>query len=161
MINKVRLANEIQEAREMRNVKIQFPNKDDPTVFIASLKVDEGLYRDVWYRFKFVIPDDWPYNIPIVRILDKIWHPNFQYLPDSKNGEGFVHIFLPHTLAKMTIYLIIELIIFLLLYPDPRSSLNVHATDEFEKDYDSFSKHVSDIQQYLKWEQEEEEEEEK
>lgn len=158
MINKVQLANEIQDAREMRNVKIQFPNKDDPTVFIASLKVDEGLYRDVWYRFKFVIPDDWTNNVPIIRILDKIWHPNFQYLRES--GEGLVHIPISHHNTKITICLIIESIKFLLIHPDPSSSFNPSATDEFQQNYESFRNRASDIQQDLKWEQEDEEDEE-
>ena len=41
------LTDELDEIKNMKNVKVSFPDK-----------VDDGFYKDKWFRFKFVIGDN-------------------------------------------------------------------------------------------------------
>lgn len=39
----------------MYNVKVILPDEDDIKKFIVKLKVQDDLYRDTWFKFKFFI----------------------------------------------------------------------------------------------------------
>lgn len=161
MIDTVELTNQIQEARELNNVRIKYINKDDPTSFIVSLKVYEGLYRGPWYHFKFIIPDDWPNNVPTVRLLDTIWHPCFEYVRGTGKDEGRFSIpaLCSHS-KNIKISLIVESLKYLIANPDPYSTMNVDASNEYTRDYDTFKLRASDLISDMIFKQEEEEEEE-
>lgn len=77
MSDEIKLRDELEEAKKMVNVKIEFPNQDDNKNFIVTLKVDEGLYRNKWFHFAFSITEKWPLYPPTVHIKDKIWHPSY------------------------------------------------------------------------------------
>lgn len=89
------------------------------------------------------IPEEWPNSPPIVRIKDRIWHPNIECIQDS-NAQGRIDV---STLSiHRPIFLIYEIIVslqFVLINPNPNDALNVNAAHEYKKNYESFKAHVN------------------
>ena len=73
-------------------IRLEFPDPKDLQKFYVYIKVFEGLYRDKWFKFLYIIPDNWPNDEPYVRILNKIWHPNIELLEDGKPETGRICI---------------------------------------------------------------------
>ena len=139
------LTDELDEIKNMKNVKVSFPDKEKTQVFIVSLKIDDGLYKDKWFRFRFVIGDNWPLETPQVRILDKIWHPNIDLISENEHsGVVSVSILEGHYSSFHRLSHIIESIQFVLKNPNPKDAQNIIAANEMEHDYEQFKKNVND-----------------
>ena len=154
-----RLEKDIEDIRAMRNIKLEIdykmgPDPKDPTKqkrmldirnFVVAVKVNEGLYRDKWIRFKFFIPDDWPYSAPVVLIIDKVWHPNIELVIDGnpKTGRVCVSTLKNNYRGTMLLSEIVDSLRFLLYYPNDKDALNVDAADEQSKNYESFKEKVN------------------
>lgn len=140
----IRLRKDLEEVMKMYHVNVTFPDEDDITHFIVKLKVEEGFYRNVWYSFDFIIPEGWPFNPPKVKILDKIWHPNIEFVEDDNPNSGKVCLNLIKTSYLPTIRLeeIVMGIKFILIYPNANDAYNLKAADEKKHNYDAFKKNV-------------------
>ena len=135
------LTDELDEIKNMKNVKVSFPDKEKTQVFIVSLKVDDGLYKDKWFRFRFVIGDNWPLETPQVRILDKIWHPNIDLISENEHsGVVSVSILEGHYSSFHRLSHIIESIQFFLINPNPKNAQNIIAASEMEHNCDELKK---------------------
>ena len=83
----IRLTKDLEEVKQMRNVKLIFPDEKNIQHFLIKLKVSENLWRNKWFTFDFIIDDDWPNVKPEVLIVEKIWHPNIQLRYTEKEKE--------------------------------------------------------------------------
>ena len=112
--------------------------------FYVYVKVFEGLYRDKWFKFKFVIPNDWPIKEPWIRIMNKIWHPNIELLKDGQPETGRICVSTlgKHYQAGTTLYEIVVSIQFILVNPNPNDSRNPEAGSEQKSNYDGFKRRV-------------------
>ncbi|KAK8866723.1 NEDD8-conjugating enzyme Ubc12 [Tritrichomonas musculus] len=140
----IRLLKDLEEVKAMKNVKLSFP---DPTYiqhFIVSIRVRSGLYCNKWFRFNFVIKDEWPNEAPVVTILDNIWHPNITLVEDG--GKVCVSILLKNYVPAILLSSVVTGLQFLLQQPNPNDARNPEAADEQKKDYEKFKAHV---QMYL------------
>lgn len=129
----------------MHDVEVTFPDEEDITTFIVKTQVHSGLYRDTWFRFKFIITPSWPNSPPDVKILDKIWHPNIELVKDGDPKTGRVCVStLSDTTYRGTTRLeeIVISLQFLLITLNPSNALNVEAATEQNKDYESFKNKV-------------------
>lgn len=134
----IRLAKDLEEVKQMNNVKLLVPKKSDITVFDVKLKVQDGLYSKKWFTFHFIIPNDWPNTQPDVRIKDKIWHPNIELTQGDQYGRVCVSTLKSNYLGTMLMMSIVESLKFLLVNPNPDDALNTVAADEYKKNYDLF-----------------------
>lgn len=152
----LRLEVDLEEVKEMRNVKVEFPNPTDITVFIVSIVVREGLYSHKWFRFKFTIPQDWPYDPPDVKILDKIWHPNIELVDENNPNTGRVCVSTLKNSYRATLLMwhIVESLKYLLINPNANDALNVEAADQQLKNYDAFKIKATDMLEKLESDEE-------
>ena len=156
------LTKEIQDVGAMKNIKVKFLDEKDPTIFIVSIKVKQGIHRDVWIHFKFLIPEYWPESNPTVHILDDIWHPSFQVASKCENGEGKIWVpRLGNESPYMRLVEIVESIKSVLIDPDPFFNLNFDAAQQFMRDYECFKENANyRIDELIRKQEKEEEDEE-
>lgn len=140
----IRLQKDIDEIKKMYEVTLTLPDEEDITHFIVKLKVDTGLYRDVWYSFDFIIPKGWPNFPPKVKILDKIWHPNIEFVKDNNPNSGKVCLNLLKDSYSPTLRLeeIVMGLKFVLIYTNANDAYNIEAANEQKHNYDKFKDKV-------------------
>lgn len=137
-ISSVRIQEELKDIKQMENVLLVLPKEDDLYKFIVKIKVDEGLYRDQWFSFEFLLPSDYPsLNPPKVHLLDKIWHPNI-----TIDGKISMSLLTSHYHSSIYLCDIVNGLKYLLLYPNPKDAMNIEAAAEQEKCYEAFEEHV-------------------
>lgn len=144
---------ETELIKEMPNVKLSFPYDGDGKTFIVSLKVQEGFYRNVWFHFKFSLPETWPIDFPRIKILDKIWHPNIELLSNEYPNSGRVDIsFFRNQFVHLDS--IVDSLKFILINPNPHDALNIYTADQQMHNFDLF---LSKVREYISDMEEEEE----
>lgn len=173
----LRLRKDIADIKKMRFVRIEFPKwtlqpeeeEDEPegnpkepklvkkydiTYFNIYVQVQDGLYRNKWFKFRFHIPDDWPNVPPDVKIVDQIWHPNIELVKegDSDTGRVCVSTLKNNYRGTMLLSEIVDSLKFLLNHPNPNDALNVEAADEQKKNYEAFKQrannYMDDMEEY-------------
>lgn len=133
---------DIPEVRAMKNVKVEIPDEDDLLNYIIWVKVEDGLYKDHWFRFKFEITPDWPNTQPKITILDDIWHANIKLVKDG--GQVCVS-----TISKdeyrpsFTLSYIVSSLKVLLVNPNEKDPLNVDAARQYNDNFQEFENKVS------------------
>lgn len=88
----IRLTKNLEEVKEMKNVKLVIPDQTNIQNFRVSVKSNEGLYKDKWVKFNFKIPNNWPIEPPRVTVVKDIFHPQ---VGEVKNG-GVVSLSILH-----------------------------------------------------------------
>ena len=141
-----RLKRDISEVEAMKNVKVE---EKDPTNYIIWVKVEDGLYKNHWFRFNFEITPDWPMSQPKVTILDKIWHFNIrpvecggQVCVSTLTNDGYT--------PTVTLSFIVESLKFLLVNPNEKDPLNIDAAQQYNKDPEEFKKKVNEYLEEMK-----------
>lgn len=137
----IRLVKDLEEVKRMKYVKVFLPDPDNIQNFVVSIKVKNGIYRNKWFRFKFVINDDWPTEPPKVTILDDIWHPNITLVKDG--GKVCVSILLKNYVPSIFLSSVVTGLQFLLQQPNPNDARNQEAAEEQLTDYEKFKAHVN------------------
>ena len=144
MNNQERLEKDLKEIEEMKNVKLAFPEEGDKTQFIVSVKVNEGLYRNKYLKFKFTLDDDWPNTPPKIVAVDKIWHPNIGCY--SENTNAFVDFATLGTSYKASIplsHFVFE-IKYLLINFNPDDAMNIEAAHQYKFNHEEFKERVKE-----------------
>ena len=129
-----RLQKDLAEVADWPATKLDM-EPDDLTKFTVYAKVTDGLYRNHWFQFLFIIPDSWPNEAPKVKIQEKIWHPN-----NAESGNICVSQITSNYLASMVLTTLIEALKFLLRveYINASDARNIEAAQEYLNDKDKF-----------------------
>ncbi|XP_031567861.1 NEDD8-conjugating enzyme UBE2F-like [Actinia tenebrosa] len=141
----------IKEAQEMEEYlpatcKVDFKNPNILCDFHLTVVPDEGFWKDGIFIFHIVVPEEYNIKPPTVTCKTKIWHPNI-----SESGEVCLSLLRQHTLdgsgwaptrkLKDVVWGLNSLFTDLLNFDDP---LNVEASQQFEKNKDSFKQRVEE-----------------
>jgi ubiquitin-conjugating enzyme E2 M len=113
-------------------------NRDDkdPFNFSFVLTPDSGYWKGGMYEFKVQVPSDYPYKPPIVRCIDKIYHPNIAY-----TGEPCVNALRPWK-ATNTIQMVLFGLLFLFTDSNPNDVLEKEPAEVMRKDLQQFIANV-------------------
>lgn len=137
-----RLKKDLDDFKEMQDVRLTVPNEEDLHHFLLAIKVNDGLYKNKWFRFNFSLPNDWPHSPPEITIIDNIWHPNINLLDKGGNICDFFKkdMYMPSVLLTS----FATLIQCLLIDPDLKNAVNQEAAQEQLSNYPQFTKHVEE-----------------
>ena len=137
-----RLRKDMAELEDIPNTKLEYIDEDDLTKFYIYVKVNDGLYRNHYYKFFVRIVDDWPISAPEFRIQEPIWHPNIEEynpnIPDS--GKICVAPITFNYTGSILLSALVEALKFLLhdCNFNPSNARNPVAADELLKDENMF-----------------------
>lgn len=137
----IRLTKNLEEDKEMKNVKLVIPDQTNIQNFRVSVKSNEGLYKDKWVKFNFKIPNNWPIEPPRVTVVKDIFHPQ---VGEVKNG-GVVSLSILHFLYKpsITISSIALALQFILINIMPYDAMNIEASELYMHSYNEYVKELN------------------
>ena len=108
------------DGMDKNSVRLEYPDVNNMQKFFVYIKVSEGLYKGKWFKFSFVIPNDWPNRRPRVLIVNKIWHPNIGLVEDGHPEYGVVSVSTLDFYSQDTLLqMIIESLKYILINPNP------------------------------------------
>ncbi|XP_063697367.1 NEDD8-conjugating enzyme UBE2F-like [Culicoides brevitarsis] len=148
----------VKEVQEMElnlpsTCSIVFPDPNLLHEFFLIVCPDEGFWKSGKFKFSIQVPEEYNMTPPIVKCLNKIWHPNI-----SENGDICLSLlrlnsidglgWCPTRRLNDIIWGLNSLFTDLLNFDDP---LNIDAAEEYSKDKNKFQSNVTDfIMKYAK-----------
>lgn len=105
--------------------------------FEVSVTPDEGYWKTASFKFKFSVPDDYPYTPPKITCMTKIYHPNIDL-----QGAVCLNILRKDWKPVLDTQAIVHGLIFLFLEPNPDDPLNDDAAAVLRRDKSTFKRNV-------------------
>ena len=131
----LRLQSDFQEFDTIWHAKLIIPNPDNLQEFIVRITPDHGIWANGKFDFKFTIPDQFPFERPVVKCQTRIWHPNIE-----ETGAVCLNILRDNYTPVMSIAQMVVGLQFLFSEPNPQSPLNQEAATQYENDPGAFEK---------------------
>lgn len=98
---------------------------------------DDGYWKGYRYTFSFAVPDMYPHEPPIVKCLDKIYHPNIDI-----EGNVCLNILRADWKPVLDINSVIYGLIVLFVQPNPDDPLNHQAAEMLRTNQPKFRQNV-------------------
>lgn len=118
-------------------LELQFPDLSDISRFIVTLSPAEGWYKGLCFRFAFTVLETYPFEPPLVRCLDAVWHPNL-----DEHGAVCLSILREDWRPVYTLVSLVQGLLHLLLEPNPNDALNAAAAEMLVQDPAAFQARV-------------------
>lgn len=109
--------------------KVDFPNPNDLTSFVVTVKPDTGYWSGARYVFNFSIHADYPHKAPKVLCTTKIYHPNIDL-----DGNVCLNILKEDWKPVLDINAVIYGLVYLFYEPNPDDPLNREAAELYRND---------------------------
>lgn len=135
---------DISELDGGKVAQIDFPNPNDLTYFLVTIKPDSGYWAEATYVFSFTIPALYPHEAPKVLCKTKIYHPNI-----NLEGNVCLNILREDWKPVLDINAVIYGLIYLFYEPNPDDPLNREAADMYRNDRSMFGRIVKKTLQGL------------
>jgi ubiquitin-conjugating enzyme E2 M len=133
----IRIQKDIAELDAGNAAKIDFPNPNDLTHFIVTIRPDTGFWAGARYSFNFNIHPEYPHKPPKVLCQTKIYHPNIDL-----DGNVCLNILKEDWKPVLDINAVIYGLVYLFYEPNPDDPLNREAADLFRNDRSQFQRIV-------------------
>ncbi len=117
--------------------KVDFPNPNDLTHFMVTIRPDTGFWAGARYIFNFTIHSEYPHKPPKVLCQTKIYHPNIDL-----DGNVCLNILKEDWKPVLDINAVIYGLVYLFYEPNPDDPLNREAADLFRNDKNQFQRIV-------------------
>ena len=138
----VRLNKDLQELADSKDGEIYFPDPENIQKFNVRIKPISGIWRGANFDFSFEIPNNWPYDRPVIKMITRIWHPNI-----SEDGNVCLNILRDNYSPCQTISNLVQGLYFLFNEPNPNSPLNIEAANQYLQDLNAFKQKA---EEYIK-----------
>ncbi|GAB5353065.1 hypothetical protein AAMO2058_000006400 [Amorphochlora amoebiformis] len=117
-------------------------NQDDVkanklTDFRLSIAPQDGYWKGGTFRFRYQVPDGYPYKPPKITCQDKIYHPNIDY-----QGSVCLNILRKDWKPVLDTQNVIHGLIFLFVEPEPSDPLNEAAAKVMRESKQRFASNV-------------------
>mmetsp|Transcript_30202 Transcript_30202/g.56406 ORF Transcript_30202/g.56406 Transcript_30202/m.56406 type:complete len:182 (-) Transcript_30202:310-855(-) len=117
-------------------------NQDDVksqklTDFRLSIAPQDGYWKGAEFRFRYQVPEAYPYKPPKIKCLDKIYHPNINY-----EGNVCLNILRKDWKPVLDTQNVIHGLIYLFLEPEPTDPLNEEAAKVMRDNKSRFAQNV-------------------
>lgn len=110
---------------------IEFPEgEDNPYLIRVILKPDFGYFRGAEIKFRFKLPQNYPFSAPSVTCETKVYHPNISF-----SGSICFNMFSSESNSNYRLEQYINGLLWLLANPNPDSALNNSCVDKNLTDY--------------------------
>ena len=136
------------EANELKRESPTFKPVDNNMLHWRGFIFGTGLYEGGVFVFDIIIPREYPFKPPKVKVLTKIFHPNVfeQRICVSILGEDWT--------PANNLVDVIESIRFILTNPNPDDPLNSTAANLMKRDQKAFAKKVKEyVERYATFDQ--------
>mmetsp|Transcript_15345 Transcript_15345/g.27572 ORF Transcript_15345/g.27572 Transcript_15345/m.27572 type:complete len:186 (-) Transcript_15345:33-590(-) len=107
------------------------------TDFRLSIAPREGYWKGGTFRFRYQVPDGYPYKPPKITCQDKIYHPNINY-----EGNVCLNILRKDWKPVLDTQNVIHGLIYLFLEPEPTDPLNEEAAKVMRESKSRFAQNV-------------------
>ena len=126
----------------LRENNINFSIIDNKTLHcIISGPEDTPYFNGVW-KIVITFPKEYPFKSPSIGFINKIWHPNIDFI----SGSICIDVLNTNWSPIYTLAHIIQVFIpQLLTYPNPEDPLNEDCAKEYKEDYENYIKKASSI----------------
>jgi len=141
----LRLQIDFQDLNLPEMCKLEVPNKEKIQTFYILIQPDKGYWKDHQYKFKFVVPDDYPHKPPKVTLNKppSCYHPNIDV-----GGAVCLNLLKEGWKPILTITQIVFGLLFLFTDPNPSDPLNHEAAESLRTNKAAFAKKVQSVYKY-------------
>eukprot|EP01084_Bolivina_argentea_P229237 386959_1 len=115
------------------------PNKLNIQNFRIAITPDSGYWKGATYTFEFNVPDNYPYGLPKIKCVEKIYHPNIDLV-----GNICDHPLRAEWRSNCGIQYLVYYVLFLLLEPNSSDPLNLDAATCFRENIHLFKQNVKE-----------------
>ncbi len=137
------------EADQMRKEEPGFQTVEGDVRKWRGFILGTGIYEGGVFFFEIIVPREFPFKSPNVRILTPIYHPNF------RKDRVCIGVLGKEWLPCYSLVNVVESIRFLLNNPNPDDPLDIQCAKEFKKSFKSFKKKAIEmVKKHATWEQE-------
>lgn len=130
----------------LRENNINFSIIDNKTLHcIISGPEDTPYFNGVW-KIVITFPKEYPFKSPSIGFVNKIWHPNIDFI----SGSICIDVLNTNWSPIYTLAHIIQVFIpQLLTYPNPEDPLNEDCAKEYKENYENYIKKASSIGEFI------------
>ena len=134
-VNK-RIKRDIESLKQKTSLKII----SDRTIHCTIKGTDDTPYVNGIWNIVITFPEEYPFKSPSIGFIDKIWHPNIDFV----SGSICLDVLNTNWSPIYTLTHIIEVFIpQLLTYPNPEDPLNVDCAEQYLNDNEVFNKRAA------------------
>lgn len=129
----IRLQKDFDELADIYGARVVFQDQNNIQDFDVEIKPAEGIWKDGLFVFHFAVPDQYPFERPIITCKTRVWHPNIE-----ETGAVCLNILRDNYSAVMSIGQLILGLQFLFIEPNPISPLNKEAAEQYTANINLF-----------------------
>eukprot|EP00003_Mantamonas_plastica_P002243 TRINITY_DN1169_c0_g1_i3.p1 TRINITY_DN1169_c0_g1~~TRINITY_DN1169_c0_g1_i3.p1 ORF type:complete len:184 (+),score=46.47 TRINITY_DN1169_c0_g1_i3:41-592(+) len=127
---------EIRACEELSDTITATPSDDDLTQWTATIEGPENTpYEGGVFFLDIKFPSNYPFQPPSVTFTTRVYHPNIK-----EDGGICLPILKDEWAPSMNLVKVLEAILSLLCYPEPKESLMPEIADQFTNDPEEFAK---------------------
>ena len=132
-IAQIRIQKELEEITSSTGYSITIPDPNNILIFQVEVIPPTGIYTGKKFLIEFKIPEDFPFERPIVKCLTQVWHPNI-----DPTGAICLSLLKEGYNPTLSLTFLVIGLQYLFSSPNPEDPLNKEAANQYINNYQKF-----------------------